>query len=361
MIRPLPLAAALLAPALLLACAPEEEPAATGVRPVQIERVADAGPQRTNEFVGRIEAVRTVDLAFQVSGQLAELPATDGLDVAEGDLIARLDLEDFRRAEREARVQLQQAQTDLERQQTLFDRGIASEAARGNAQTQYDLRSVALETARRNLSNATLEAPFDGQVSRVLVDNYTVVSAGRAVVRLQDLSELRVSIPIPENLIANYREEDLVSIEASFAFLPGERYALEPRELVAEADSGSQTYRGILALPPDIPANILPGMTATVWSSFSTSADLPDNLRVPVTALAFDASGEPVVFVFDSGTGRVSRRPVSTGEITNDAVTITQGLAPGELIATAGVSALQDGMTVRPLDPLDTAAPAERR
>jgi RND family efflux transporter MFP subunit len=351
---------ALLASVLLAACSAEEAPPPAGPRPVQIERVKSAGPQRTNEFVGRVEAVRTVDLAFQVGGQLAELPATDGLEVAEGDLIARLDLEDFRRAEREANVQLQQAQTDLERQQTLFDRGIASAAARDNAQTQFDLRLVALENARQNLADATLRAPFDGQVSRVLVENFTVVTPGRAVARLQDLSELRVSIPIPENLIATFREEDLVSIEASFAFLPGERYPLVPRELVSEVEAGSQTYRGILALPGDIPANILPGMTATVWSEFSSRAALPDSLMVPVTALAFDSSGEPVVFVFDSGTGRVSRRPVETGEITNEAVIITQGLAPGELIATAGVSALQDGMTVRPLDPLDTAAPVSR-
>ncbi|WP_421790103.1 efflux RND transporter periplasmic adaptor subunit [Hyphobacterium sp.] len=333
----------------LISCAEGEPPAPSQPRLVQIASVEGVGPQRNYEFVGRIEAIQSVDLSFQVGGQLAELPATDGLAITQGELVARLDLEDFRRAEREARVQLEQAQTDLERQQTLFDRGIASEAARDNAQTQYNLRLVARDNARQALQNATLEAPFSGLISRVLVENFTVVSAGQPVARLQDLSELRVSIPIGEDLVATFNADELVRIEASFAFLPGQRFELEPRELVAEADTASQTYRGILALPQDIPANILPGMSTTVFAEFSSLAELPDTVHVPVNALGFDSAGEPVVFVYDSGSGIVSRRPVETADIVDDEIAVTSGLAAGEQIVTAGVSRLQDGMAVRPL------------
>lgn len=349
MIR-LPQTALLAITALVLAaCSPDVMDSAQPPRLVQIETVEDTGPQSQFEFVGRVEAIRTVDIAFQVGGQLAELPVTEGQEIAAGDLVARLDLEDFRRAEREARVQLQQARTDLDRQLTLFERGIASAAARDNAQTQFDLRVVALENAQRNLEYATLSAPFDGLVSRRLVDNYTIVSPGQPVARLQDVSELRVSIPVPEDMVATFDEEDVVSIEAGFAFLPGERYRLEPRELVAEPDQASQTYRAILALPANIPANILPGMTATVWAEFNTSVLARSTLSIPVTALGYAPDGSAIVFVYNPGSGEVERRPVETGAIDGDRVMISSGLQAGETIVTAGVSALSDGMPVRPL------------
>ena len=348
-----PLLSAALLPIALIACSAPADDEAPPARLVQIETVEAIGPQRTYEFVGRVEARRSVDLAFQVGGQLAVLDVTDGLTISEGDRVARLDLDDFQRAEREARVQLQQAQTSLERQQTLFDRGIASAAARDTAQTEYDLRVVALGNARQNLQNATLTAPFSGLVSRVLVDDFAVLAPGQPVARMQDLSELRVSIPIAEDLIATFNEEDLVRIEASFTFLPGQRFELEPRELVSEADSASQTYRGILALPANIPANILPGMSATVFAEMSSTARLPDNVHVPVNALGYSPDGSPVVFVYDDASGTVSRRPVVTGDITNDEILVTAGIEAGDYIVTAGIGSLRDGMAVRPLDALN--------
>ena len=48
--------------------------------------------------------------------------------------------------------------------------GAERAAALEAAQTQYDLRAVELETVRQNLQRATLRAPFDGLISRVLVD-----------------------------------------------------------------------------------------------------------------------------------------------------------------------------------------------
>jgi len=349
------LLAAGLLPIALIACGAPEESAAPPARLVQVETVELIGPQRRYEFVGRVEARRSVDLAFQVGGQLAALDVTDGLEVAEGDRVAQLVLDDFQRAEREARVQLQQARTNLERQQTLFERGIASAAAKESAQTEYDLRVVALGNARQNLQNATLTAPFSGLVSRVLVDDFAVLAPGQPVARIQDLSELRISIPIAEDLIATFNADDLVSIEASFTFLPDQRFRLEPRELVSEADSSSQTYRGIFALPANIPANILPGMSATVYADLSSEARRPGHVHVPVSALGYAPDGSPIVFVYDDASGTVMRRTVTTGELTNDEIRVTAGIEAGDAIVTAGVSALQDGMAVRPLD-----APATR-
>lgn len=346
-LAPFPVLAAVLA---LAACSGETAAPPPQPRLVQLGEVQSNAPETRHEFVGRVEARLSVDMAFQVGGQLADLPLTEGQRIAEGDLIARLDLEDFELARQEARVQLQQARTDLERQRTLHERGIASQAALDSAQTQYDLRLVALENAQRNLQYATLTAPFDGLVSRRLVDNFTIVSPGQPIVRIQDVGELRVSIPVSEDMVATFDQNNLVALEAAFSFLPGQTFSLIPRELVSEPDDTSNTYRAIAALPDDIPANILPGMTATVWAEVERSGPVTTDVMVPLAAVAERPDGSNSVWVYDADTGTVSPRMVETAGLRGSSVVVTDGVQAGDLIVTAGVSALHEGMEVRPLD-----------
>ncbi len=344
---------ALSAAFILASCAEDTPPPAAQPRLVQLAEVRAENGETRHEFVGRVEARLSVDMAFQVGGQLAEIPLNEGELIEEGTLVAALDAEDFERAAREARVQLQQANTELERQRTLHARGIASQAALDSAQTNYDLREVALQTARRNLGYATLTAPFDALVSRRLVDNYTIVSPGQPVVRLMDVSELRVSIPISESMVATFDADDLISLEAAFAFLPGQTFPLVPRELVSEPDAASRTYRAIAALPDNIPANILPGMTATVFAQFSNDTSTLTGLRIPLSAVSAAPDGSQRVWVFDEVTGTVTPQAITTNGFEGEIVTVTNGLRAGERIVTAGISALYEGMEVRPLS--DTA------
>ena len=335
---------------LAAACGAPEPPAAEPVRAARIEAARPAEAAAVREFVGRVEARLTVDLAFQVGGRLADFPVSEGQIIEEGAVVAALQTQDFERAVRTAEVQLQQARQNLDRVRTLHERGIAADAALDEAQTAYDLRLVALDNARQNLEYATVEAPFQGLVSRRLVDNFTTVAAGQPVARLQDVSELRVAIQVPESVLAMVDETETREMTARFPFLPDQTFPLEFRELVAEPDRASQTYTALFALPGDIPANILPGMTANVRIIIEADESQPrGGALIPVSALSPTPEGGFVVWVFDPRTGAVSARRVAVGPVTGETVRIDEGLAPGEQIVTAGVTALYEGMPVRPL------------
>jgi RND family efflux transporter MFP subunit len=343
------LGAALLA-ALAAACGAPEPPPADPVRSARIEAARPAEAAAVREFVGRVEARLTVDLAFQVGGRLADFPVSEGQIIEEGARVAALQTQDFERAVRTAEVQLQQARQNLDRVRTLHDRGIAADAALDEAQTAYDLRLVALDNARQNLEYATIDAPFQGLVSRRLVDNFTTVAAGQPVARLQDVSELRVAIQVPESVLAMVDETDPREMTARFPFLPDQTFPLEFRELVAEPDRASQTYTALFALPNDIPANILPGMTASVRIIIEPDAEMArGGAIIPVSALSPTPEGGFVVWVFDPRAGAVSARRVALGPVTGETVRVDEGLRAGEQIVTAGVNALYEGMMVRPL------------
>lgn len=342
--------AALLSASVLAACSDVAATPEETLRTARIETVAAPTGLAQREFVGRVEARYTVDLAFQVSGRLAEFAIPEGQMIEEGTLIARLEDQDYERALREARVQLQQARTNLERQQTLHERGIASDAALEDARTAYELRSVTLDTMRQNLAYATIEAPFTGLLSRRLADNFTTLSAGQPVARLQDLSELRVAIAVPESLIATLEQPGSYTINARFPFIADREFPLEFRELIAEADAGSQTYKVMFALPADIPGNILPGMTVNVRVQLDQE-DLPGGqaVRVPVTALASLPDGGFQLWIFNPDTSEVEPRAVRTGAVEGNSVLVFEGVSAGEQIVTAGVNALREGMRVRPM------------
>ncbi|WP_375282545.1 efflux RND transporter periplasmic adaptor subunit [Marinicauda pacifica] len=351
-VRRLPLLAPLLLVPLLMlsACGGEAEIVEPPVRTARIEPVMAADLPSRREFVGRVEARLTVEMAFQVGGRLASFPVSEGAVVPEGSLIASLETQDFDRALREARVQLQQAEQNRDRVQTLHERGIASDAALEDVVTNYNLRAVAVENARQNLDYATLNAPFEGLVSRRLVDNFSTIAPGQPIARLQDISELRVAISVSENLIATIDPEAAREVVAQFPFLPDRSFELEYRELVAEPDQASQTYRVIFALPDDMPGNILPGMTANVSIMTEQNADTPTGrVVIPVSALSGSPQGGFVAWVYDPASGTVSPRDVETGDVTGETVLVHAGLDAGEFVVTAGVNALHDGMQVRPM------------
>lgn len=352
-----PLAALLPVAAFIAACSAPPPEAEAPVRAARIELVRPAESAAVREFVGRVEARLTVDLAFQVGGRLSDFPISEGEVIAEGAVVARLETQDFERAQREARVQLQQARQNLERQQTLHTRGIASDAALEDAQTAYDLRAVALDNARQNLEYATITAPFEGLVSRRLVDNFSTVSAGQPVARLQDVSELRVAIQVPESVLGLVDQDAARDTTARFPFLPDQSFPLEYRELVAEPDQASQTYTALFALPADLPGNILPGMTANVRIIVEPGAEADlEAVHAPVSALSSAPDGGFVVFVYDPSSGEVASRRVGVGPVSGETVLIETGLDAGEQIVTAGVTALHDGMRVRPLERSRTAS-----
>ncbi|MBU0779158.1 MAG: biotin/lipoyl-binding protein, partial [Alphaproteobacteria bacterium] len=58
---------------------------------VKLETVTSRAAEEQRVFFGRVVARETVDLAFQVGGQIEEFPVEEGATVKAGDLVARMD------------------------------------------------------------------------------------------------------------------------------------------------------------------------------------------------------------------------------------------------------------------------------
>lgn len=318
------------------------------IRPVKLVTVESTDAAFERRFFGRLRAKETVDLAFQVGGQVQDFPATEGASRAKDELIAQLDLAPFRRNLQQAEVNLAKAERDVERLESLSGNTV-SEVQLADARTQRDLAEIALEQAQEQLADATLTAPFDALVARREVAAFTTVGAGTPVVRLHDMSELRVDIDVPEVLFRKAKGGDGVDLVATFPSDDRE-YPLVIREFEAETASIGQTFQLTLAFTERPGGWALPGASATVL------ARAPEGttgiIEIPQTALIYTPDRKTQVMVFEPNAGTPDVGTVSTTNVTveigaNGTIHLLDGIETGREIVATGASLLRDGDVVR--------------
>lgn len=319
-------------------------------RPAKIFTVTDQVGLIERRFAGRVAAVQTVDLSFQVPGKLITLPVLESQQISEGALIGSLDTTDYDRAVREATISADQTKRELDRLKTLRERSIISESAYDEQKNKHDLALEELKEATRNLEYTDLRAPFDGIVSLRLVDNFTTVGVGTPVVRMHDVSEIQVDINVAEALFGRVTESEVVSIEARFPAYGEKLFPLIYREHSSQVDDVTQTYRITLAMPRENAAQLSPGMTASVIVKFLPEGlSLGEQFLVPTSSVALDGDGKPYVWAFDETSGAVAKHPIEIGTIMGDYMPVSAGLSVGDQIVSAGVAYLSDGQIVRRL------------
>ncbi|MEL6241695.1 MAG: efflux RND transporter periplasmic adaptor subunit [Pseudomonadota bacterium] len=382
-------------------------------RPAKVAEVTASSSTISRSYPASVLPSREIELSFKVSGQVIELPVRAASDVAQGDVIAQIDTRDFEnqiaqlqsqrdqataqlealragaRAEEivalEAAVASAQAQVDqtrdaLDRAQGLLDRGVTTRAQFEGAQAEFrvaeaNLRAqeeqlrigqvggrpediaaseaairgidAQIKVARDSLSDATLLAPFAGIVARRDIENFSNVQAGQSIVLLQglDVVHLAFDIPSPDVIALTRNGPGQITNMAVFDALPGQEFEAEIVEFSVQADSATQTYRGRAAVEVPEGAVILPGMVARVIAS--TEGDAAE-VSAPLSAIAATPEGAPFVWRVDAS-GVVSQQDVSLGEANGSQVVVTDGLEDGDVIVSAGVSEIIEGMTIRPI------------
>ena len=323
----------------------EEEREPT-VRPVKMMTLASASDVETSRYPVTVSAGQNSDLSFQVGGMIEEIAVDEAQEVSAGDLIARLDQRDFQSQVSSSRAQFQNAEEEYQRAVRLAEGDAIATSVLEQREAQRDVARAQLDAAEKALEDTVLLAPFAGVIAQVPGSERQTVSAGELVASLINLESLEVTVNLPARVIAESQE---VEDRGSFVILeaaPDQRLEATFKEANLLADTASQTYGVTFSFEPPAGLVILPGMNATIEL---TSARQSQTLRksVPLTAIASDGDST-YVWVVDRDLMTVSKREVTIVDGIGETVIVTEGLAAGETIATAGASFLADGMQVRP-------------
>ena len=345
-----------LALALLSACQPEADTAPPQIRPVRTVTVVKREVGETVSYTGRIQAENETRLSFRISGRMVERSVNVGDHVEPGQVVAKLEPQDELNALRTAQAsvaaaqgQLNQAQSNFDRQQTLLARDIASraqfeqaESALKTARAQLDTAEAQLKAAKDRVSYTELRVDSAGTVIATGAEAGEVVQAGQMVIRVARKDGRDAVFDVPAQLLRSAPSDPLISVSLSDD--PAVTAIGRVREVSPQADPVTRTFEVKVGLT-DPPAAMRLGATVVGRMKLDTAPVI----EIPATALTeFDR--RPAVWVVDPSSLTVSLRNVEVARNDPATIAISQGLDSGEIVVTAGTQALHPGQKTRLLE-----------
>ncbi len=364
--------------------------AATGEMTAAVARAQRGAIAQSLSIAGAFKPFQEIDVHAKVAGYIKTIYVDVGTHVKDGQTLAILEVPELTAelagadaAVRRSQQEIRRAQGDVERaksghsaahamykrleeasrekaglvaQQELDNaqaKDLEGEAQISSAEASRSAAQQALEVAEANqkqyaaLTNyMRITAPFTGVVTVRYADTGALIAAGTssstqsmAVVRLAQVSKLRLVLPIPESLAAQIHLGDPVKVhvQALNQDIVGKvsRFAqsldLQTRTMETEIDFENAAEK------------LLPGMyTATVLQL----SDRKDVLVVPVEAV-MQNEGEARILVVN-GQNIVEERKVKLGAQGKSRVEVLSGLTDGERIIVGNQSQFRAGEKVIP-------------
>lgn len=377
---------------------PEPEKAPAHLANVAVETVRAQEYIQAVELPARLEADRSVPLAFQIPGRIEEWLVEEGGTVEKGQTIARLNTDELDAALAELQVQLRSAKTqrdlaerDLVRARKLEAENIVAEAEIDIAATAFDQGRIEVERTERaiarirvSLDRASLTAPFPGRLESHLLETGAVVAIGDPVGVLYDLAHVRALVDVPDRIVPFLdRETQMVGqyvkmvmpgaeqhVKSTFVIpglpkLTGGHYSsvelpAEIARIAQASDPASNTFRVELRL-----AN--PGMAlrqGIVGRARIAFLKYPEAVLIPMRSIQVTETGPRVLVAVRTEDREVAEvRAIEPVSIDGDQVFISDGVKPGDRLVVSGAKGVvngepirvlsEDGVTI-PLDEVDT-------
>ena len=340
-----------------------EEP----VRAVKTITVGADSFAANSEYTGDVRAQVESRLAFRVGGKMMQRQAELGQPVKAGQVLARLDPQDYKLAADAARAQTAAAQTnrdlaaaDFARYKDLLAQNFISraeldrrEAALKSAQAQLEQAQAQLASQSNQSGYAVLASDVAGVVTAVEAEAGQVVSAGMTVFKIAADGARDVVFTVPDSRLAAMRVGLPVKVLVWPLNTPLEG---KVREVAASADPATRTYQVKASLnagqkPPALGSTV----TVTVGGLLADLAAGQSIIKLPIAALRKE--GQSIsVWVLEPASMTVRAQDVQVANADGNLAVITTGLTPGMQVVSAGVHVLTAGQKVRLYQPPAAAA-----
>ena len=297
------------------------------------------------EAVGSLRSRRSVVLRPEISGRITQLNFSDGQRVRKGQLLVQLDDQLPRAQVQQSRAELSIARANHKRNQELVAQGFISQRSVDESAANLEVAEAKLALAEATAQRLRIVAPFDGVAGIRGVNVGDYLKDGADIVNVEDLDAVYVDFRLPERLQNKVKTGQTARV--AFDALPGVQYsavvlAINPQ---IDADGRSLAVRGCI---DNRRLQLRPGMFARVTAVFGERSDanvVPEEAIVPDGAAPYVLR---VVAGTEEGSQVAKRTPVRLGARTPGFVEVVEGLAPGDVVVTAGQQRLQrDGIAVR--------------
>jgi len=300
---------------------------------------------------GSIEARRSVNLLAKAQGQVTKLLVEEGRTVRKGEVLLELDPREEEILLGRAKVNVANAERELDRIMNLSDKGLAADRDREQAEKARDLAIYDRELAQVRLDNKIIRAPFAGQVVERSVELGQTVNPGQPLVRLADLSPLEIRLYLPEQVVKDLHPGQAVEVRSDID--PDTPLAGVVDRVAPVVDPATSTVKVILRLSDEL-GKARVGSFARARITTDVHRDV---VAIPKRALVPEA-GANYLFVVEADT--VRKVPVTTGYSDETLIEILDGIAPGERVVVVGQGGLRSGSKIRNLAERPAAGDKDR-
>ena len=303
---------------------------------------------------GYIVARSKAEISPKSVGRIAWINLEEGQRVRKGELVARLENEELQAEKTKALANLENARRELARQKSLFTKGITTEQALDNAETEVEVFEAQLKNIEEQIRNTEIYAPIDGVVTvkkAFLGETVTpqgfggAGSAGATFAVIVDLDSLEMEADINEQNLGKLSLG--MPAEVTLDAYPDHPYKARLRQIVPTADrqKGSVKVKVELLTKDE---RVLPEMSCRV--NFQNSEGLLDTdgkqkVMIPLSSVV-ENNGEKGVFLVEQDTAQF--RPVALGYTIGSQVEVKEGLIGGEeLVVEVDTIHLKDRQKIR--------------
>jgi len=336
----------------------------TAIRPVMYAQVTSQGGAIERSFNGTSQSGSETRLSFRANGLITQMKVTVGEKVRKNQLLAKLDQRDMmlnyekaKASEESARIQLEISSSNLDRIKELYQVESASlsdyeqaKNALANAQNQYQSAQKTKELQSSQLSYGKIVAPTAGIVTQINAEVNEFAQAGSPIIIMNSAKgDIEINVGVPESYIARIQEGGEVMVK--FPGIPDLKPLKGVITEVGFSNAGSASYPVTVKLS-ETNAEVRPGMPAEVNFRFDAPKGSSSHLVVDMKAVGEDEAGQFVyqLNLVEEGVFAVSKLHLKIGALTNEGFVVKEGLAEGDLVATAGLRALYEGRKVTLLD-----------
>ena len=313
-------------------------------------------------YVADIQALRNVEIRVRLKGFLEKIYVDEGMPVKKGQLLFKVNDEEYQVALSRAKAALSNAKADavathleVGRVQMLVNKNVISaselEVAKSKLsadQATIDEAIANVQSAQHHIAYTSIRAPFDGIIDRIPLKAGSLVDEGTLLTSISDNSSVYAYFSFPENEYLQYqRAKNKLNQEGNnevkLVLSDGSHYAysgnIETIEGEIEQATGSIDLRAKFPNPHKL---LRHGASGKVY--IPTKID--HAVMVPQKSV-FEIQDKSYVYLVD-GQNKLHMKSFTPLTRFSDYYIVKNGLKRGDKILFEGAQNARDGMTIKP-------------
>jgi len=300
-------------------------------------------------ITGTAKPNQVVTIYAMESGVLSRISKDIGDKVSKGETIAVLKNPVLMQQQIKLRAEFQAKKTAYNRLKSVFEKTPALTPIQlvENAEADFLVSKASLNAIENKISFLTIRAPFSGIISKRFVDNGAMLQNGleesnpKAIVEIQEVNPVRLSLPVPESDAVAIKTG--VTVQVTFPELSGEIYKAAISRSSGVLDSGSGTMQVEIDID-NSKGKIITGMYAKVLLRLQSRENI---LSLPIVAKV-NYKNEVFVLVVENNV--VKRLPVKIGLSDTDYFEVINAeITSKTQVITNGKGLVNEGQIVTPI------------